>query len=76
MVWVLFNRQLSILPGRFQPSTFDVWGLNYCVRDGNRWILVAIVTEFVRLHVRHALKTAYKIDFLLHTFSFFSSFFI
>ena len=24
MVWFLFNRQLSILPGRFQPSTFDV----------------------------------------------------
>ena len=44
MVWVLFNRQLSILPGRFQPSTFDVWGLNYCVRDGNRWIPPAIAT--------------------------------
>jgi len=26
------NQQLSILPGRFQPSTFDVYGLNYCVR--------------------------------------------
>ena len=44
MVWFLFNRQLSILPGRFQPSTFDVWGLNYCVRDGNRWIPPAIAT--------------------------------
>ena len=46
MVWVLFNRQLSILPGRFQPSTFDVWGLNYCVRDGNRWIPPAIATGY------------------------------
>ena len=44
-VWFFFsNRQLSILPGRFQPSTFDVWGLNYCVRDGNRWIPLAITT--------------------------------
>ena len=38
------NRQQSILPGRFQPSTFDAWELNCCVRDGNRWDLSAIVT--------------------------------
>ena len=44
-----FNQQLPILPGRFQPSTFGVYELNYCVRDGNRWFLVAIVTEFVRV---------------------------
>ena len=49
--WVLFfiNQQLPILPGRFQPSTFGVYELNYCVRDGNRWCLVAIVTECVRV---------------------------
>ena len=42
---VLFlNRQLPILPGRFQPSTFGVCGLNCCVRDGNRWNPTAIVT--------------------------------
>ena len=47
MVWCFCsNRQLSILPGRFQPSTFDVWGLNYCVRDGNRWIPPAIATGY------------------------------
>ena len=40
----IFNRQQSILPGRFQPSTFDAWELNCCVRDGNRWNLSAIVT--------------------------------
>ena len=40
----LFNQQLSILPGRFQPSTFDVCGLNYCVRYGNRWNPTAIAT--------------------------------
>ena len=38
------DRQQSILPGRFQPSTFDAWELNCCVRDGNRWGLPAIVT--------------------------------
>ena len=43
------NQQLPILPGRFQPSTFGVYELNYCVRDGNRWFLVAIITEFVRV---------------------------
>ena len=43
------NQRLPILPGRFQPSTFGVYELNYCVRDENRWFLVAIVTEFVRV---------------------------
>ena len=33
----LANRQLPNLPGRLQPSTFGVWVLNFCVRDGNRW---------------------------------------
>ena len=42
------NQQLPILPDRHQSSTFGVYELNYCVRDGNRWSLVAIVTEFVR----------------------------
>ena len=51
----LFNQQLPILPGRRHPSTFGVYELNYCVRDGNRWTLVAIVTEFVRVCT---LKTA------------------
>ena len=40
-----YNQRLPILPGRFQPSTFDVYELNYCVRYGNRWNLVAITTE-------------------------------
>ena len=38
------DRQQSILPGRFQPSTFNAWELNCCVRDGNRWYLSAIIT--------------------------------
>ena len=40
------NQQLLILPGRFQPSTFSVYGLNYCVRYGNRWNPIAIATGF------------------------------
>ena len=47
-LFTFLNQRLPILPGRFQPSTFGVYELNYCVRDGNRWILVAIATEFVR----------------------------
>ena len=40
------NWQLSILPGRLHPSTFDVQVLNYCVRNGNRWNHLAIVTRY------------------------------
>ena len=39
-IWtVLFFgiRQLPIFPGRRQPSIVGVQGLNFCVRDGNRW---------------------------------------
>ena len=37
-------QRLSILPGRFQPSTFDVCELNYRVRHGYGCILTAIAT--------------------------------
>ena len=40
-------RQLLILPGRVQPSTFSAIELNFCVRDGNRWVLNAIATAMV-----------------------------
>ena len=33
-----------MLPGRFQPSTFGTEGLNFCVRDGNRWDPFVIAT--------------------------------
>ena len=39
-------RQRSTLPGRHQPSTIDVLGLNFCVRDGNRWTPLAITTGY------------------------------
>ena len=37
-------RQRPNLPGRVQPSTFGAIELNFCVRDGNRWVLNAITT--------------------------------
>ena len=41
---VIGIRRRSTLPGRLQPSTIDAEGLNFCVRDGNRWNPFAIVT--------------------------------
>ena len=40
-----FVSALPIFPGRFQPSIFGANELNYCVRDGNRWTLIAINTD-------------------------------
>ena len=57
-LFLLVNQRLPILPGRLQPSTFGVYELNYCVRDGNRWILIAIATESVRVCT---LKTTQKL---------------
>ena len=42
-------RQLAILPSLGWLSTFAVDELNFCVRNGNRWILVAIVTGMAPL---------------------------
>ena len=44
---VFINRQFPILPGRLQPSTFGLYVLNYCVRNGNRWNHVGNITGFV-----------------------------
>ena len=47
----VFNeiRQLAILPDLGWSSTFAVDELNFCVRNGNRWILVAIITGMAPL---------------------------
>ena len=37
-------RRRPMLPGRVQPSTFGTEGLNFCVRDGNRWNPFVIAT--------------------------------
>ena len=39
--------QRSIFSGRLQPNIVDVWELNCCVRNGNKWILSAIITIMV-----------------------------
>ena len=39
-------RQLSTFPGSLPPSIIDVKELNFCVRHGNRWSLLAIVTGY------------------------------
>ena len=38
------NRRRPTLPGRVQPSTISAEGLNFCVRNENRWIPFAFVT--------------------------------
>ena len=38
---------LSIFPGSHPPSIVDVHELNFCVRDGNRWTLMTINTNYV-----------------------------
>ena len=40
-------RQRSIFPGSCPPSIFDAKELNYCVRNGNRWDLLAMTTGLV-----------------------------
>ena len=37
----------SIFPGSHPPSIFDTGELNFCVRNGNRWILTAISTNYL-----------------------------
>ena len=37
-------RQRPILPDRLQSSTFGTEGLNFCVRNGNRWDPFVITT--------------------------------
>ena len=37
-------RRRPTFPGRVQPSTFGTEGLNFCVRNGNRWDPFVITT--------------------------------
>ena len=40
---------LPIFPGRRQPSIFGTTELNFCVRDGNRWTLSVIDTNYINV---------------------------
>ena len=42
---ILKSRRLPILPGGCPPSIVGEDELNYCVRQGNRWDLIAIITD-------------------------------
>ena len=61
-------RQLSTLPGSRPPSTIDVKELNFRVRHGNGWILLAIVTGFSFLLKVCTLKTKQYINAFLRVF--------
>ena len=38
---------LPIFPGSHPPSIVGANELNFCVRDGNRWTLIAINTNYM-----------------------------
>ena len=57
-------RQLSTFPGSLPPSIIDVKELNFCVRHGNRWIPLAIVTGFSRVFIIPS-----KLNNITHDFS-------
>ena len=62
---VIKNRQRPTFPGSFPPSIIGAKELNFCVRDGNRCSLPAIVTGFSFLLKVCTFKTEYII---LHIF--------
>ncbi len=78
ITWYQLNRQHPILPGGCPPSTFGLWMLNYCVRNGNRWIHPGIATGFMSIRRYSLLKCLHTQNFteeiLDQTFFFFYSF--
>ena len=42
-----FMLALPIFPGSRPPSIVGAYELNFCVRDGNRWTLAAINTNYL-----------------------------
>ena len=57
---------LPIFPGSHPPSIVGANELNFCVRDGNRWTLAAINTNFFVAH-RHFMSKTFVCDsFLFH----------
>ena len=51
---------LSIFPASHPASIVDEYELNFCVRDGNRWTLVPISTNYLgyTLKTEHQSKSA------------------
>ena len=52
---------LPIFPGSHPPSIVGVHELNFCVRDGNRWTLVPISTNYKG----YTLKTEHQSNFAI-----------
>ena len=44
---------LPIFPGSRPPSIVGADELNFCVRDGNRWTLIAINTNYMWVALNH-----------------------
>ena len=63
-------RRRPILPGRFQPSTFSVLRLNFCVRDGNRWDPQAIITGNISLSTHLQNRTGLTLETFVEILSF------
>ena len=58
-------RRRPTLPGRVQPSTIGAEGLNFCVRNGNRWDPFAIATGncfLIRARLSNACPTRYTLS--------------
>ena len=52
---------LSIFPASHPASIVDEYELNFCVRDGNRWTLVPISTNYLG----YTLKTEHQSNFAI-----------
>ena len=64
---------LPIFPGSRPPSIVGANELNFCVRDGNRWTLIAINTNSLPEEVFPFLYSAVsRISVILRTSSFFT----
>ena len=66
------NRRRPTLPGRFQPSTIGAEGLNFCVRDENRWGPFAFATGSFPGMLPRSLTTAQLLNEFSH-FCFFAA---
>ena len=53
---------------RLTASTFGVKELNFCVRNGNRWILFAIITAMVIYSALAGIHTFFSVPFALFSF--------
>ena len=61
------------LPGGCPPSTISAQELNFCVRNGNRCILFAIITKFIFLFFKYEYYiNIFKIICQMFFYSFFN----